>query len=403
MRAVGSLLCLIIFIYSVLGVNLFSYVQYGDSLNEYRNFESVSSAALVLFQCITADDWSGLMGDAMITPAGGCSYEAGDCGTPLALPYFVSFMMIASFVFLNLIVAVVIENYSLLEKEDPTIASQEAIDDFKDAWAFHDPNGKGAIAMDQMIDLVMEIPQPLGLANVASRQRALHFCMQLPSLGLRQSDWKDPLTGKHRNDGLLFRDVLDALLTFNAKQMGVHVDVARDDEGEKAEGVKTLLNLRSESFIHNPEDEGKPFGGLTTRRRGVAQMYAGEALAQAVKRKHNRMTAVREAQERRRAASNAAAPASVGTAPPEDKQSLLQEGVPRSDEEPRSEEPPKAEPLPVVAEEPAAPPPAAAKVSPAPASKPNAKPPPTGGKTPNAGKAPPKAGGPPKGKPPGKK
>ena len=397
--AVGSLLGLIIFIYSILGVNLFSFVQYGDSLNEYRNFESVSNAALVLFQCVTADDWSGLMGDAMITPAGGCSYEVGDCGTLLALPYFLTFMLIASFVFLNLIVAVVIENYAMIEKEDPTIASQEAIDAFKDAWALHDPDGKGAVPMDQMVDLVLEIPQPLGLQGVAGRRQALHFCMQLPSLGLRQSDWKDPYTGEARKDGLLFKDVLDALLTFNAKQMGVHVDLGKEhesgDSGEKAEGVKTLLSLRSDAFIHNPEDEGKAYGGLTTRRRGVAQMYAREALAQSVARKHHRMTAVREAQERRRSASSqGGVMGDSATPPPEDKQSLLQQDAPRSDEP----EPPKAEPLPVVAEEPTPPKPAAAaKASPAPASKPGANPP-------AGGKPPPKAGsGPPKGKPPGKK
>ena len=51
---------------------------------------------LLLFQCLTGDDWSMIMDDALITPERGCSYEDGDCGSPLAVPYFVSFLLIGT-------------------------------------------------------------------------------------------------------------------------------------------------------------------------------------------------------------------------------------------------------------------------------------------------------------------
>ena len=38
--------------------------------------------------------------------SGLCSTADNDCGTPLALPYFISFQLVGCFVFLNLVVAV---------------------------------------------------------------------------------------------------------------------------------------------------------------------------------------------------------------------------------------------------------------------------------------------------------
>ena len=51
---------------------------------------------LLLFQCLTGDDWSMVMDDAMVTPERGCSYEDGNCGSPLAVPYFVSFLLLGT-------------------------------------------------------------------------------------------------------------------------------------------------------------------------------------------------------------------------------------------------------------------------------------------------------------------
>ena len=82
---VGSLLGLLIFIYAVLGQQLFAFVEHGEGLNESRNFESFGAAALLLLQSLSADGWSDIMDDCM--------------ESPLALPYFVSFMMLGFFIF----------------------------------------------------------------------------------------------------------------------------------------------------------------------------------------------------------------------------------------------------------------------------------------------------------------
>ena len=113
---VVSLLLLVVYMYALVGVQLFTYVRHQSYLNDYRNFDSFGNAVLLLFQCLTGDGWSYVMNDAMISPEShrGCSLRAGDCGGWWAIPYFVSFQVLGSFVMLNILVAVILENFTSL-------------------------------------------------------------------------------------------------------------------------------------------------------------------------------------------------------------------------------------------------------------------------------------------------
>ena len=91
---VCGVLVLITFMYSVLGVDLFTFVVHRENIDDSRNFEDIGHAALLLFQCLTNDAWSGLMADALIEAhTGECSNEEGNCGSWLAIPYFISFQV----------------------------------------------------------------------------------------------------------------------------------------------------------------------------------------------------------------------------------------------------------------------------------------------------------------------
>ena len=85
---VFGLLALCMFIYSILGVQLFTFVMRGDNLTDDRNFDTFGQAALLLFQVITGDGWSGLMEDCMVDQARGCDPAEGNCGSWVALPSF---------------------------------------------------------------------------------------------------------------------------------------------------------------------------------------------------------------------------------------------------------------------------------------------------------------------------
>ena len=82
------------------------------------------NAFLLLLQCLTGDGWSSVMADAMKDEASGkCSMAEGNCGSAAAIPFFISFQVIGSFVFLNLVVAVILENFSTLHTLKPDLVS----------------------------------------------------------------------------------------------------------------------------------------------------------------------------------------------------------------------------------------------------------------------------------------
>ena len=64
---VGSVLLLFFFIYSIMGMNLFGSVRYGENLNRYANFRDFPAAMMTLFRMATGESWNGIMWDAMVT------------------------------------------------------------------------------------------------------------------------------------------------------------------------------------------------------------------------------------------------------------------------------------------------------------------------------------------------
>ena len=91
---VAMMMALVTYMYSIIGINMFTFLVRQGSLNEDRNFDTVGSSALVLFQCMTGDGWSAMMLDAMISEKSGlCSEAADNCGSPAALPFFLSYQV----------------------------------------------------------------------------------------------------------------------------------------------------------------------------------------------------------------------------------------------------------------------------------------------------------------------
>ena len=135
---VSSILALTVFIYAVLGVDLFTYLKPQEHLDASRNFYDLGHAALTLFQCLTNDAWSGLMADAMLDESTGkCSEAEGDCGSWVAIPYFISFQVIGSFVFLNLVVAVILENFTTEQELSPKEARALGAPDVRARYALY--------------------------------------------------------------------------------------------------------------------------------------------------------------------------------------------------------------------------------------------------------------------------
>ena len=117
MGYIAALLSILFYIYACLGTFLFRE-------NDPIHFESLHLTLLSLFRVATLEDWT----DIMYTAIYGCQsygYSGMEelCKSPEAFPflgwlYFVSFVLLATFVFLNLIIGVIINNMEDLKEEE---------------------------------------------------------------------------------------------------------------------------------------------------------------------------------------------------------------------------------------------------------------------------------------------
>jgi hypothetical protein len=176
---VAALLMLIIFTYAVLGVQLFTFLAPGEMIDDKRNFHTMTSAALLLFQCLTGDGWSKYMGDAGVQAESGlCSVAAGDCGSRAAIPYFLTFQLIGNFIFLNLFVAVILENFATLHNTDQCLVATYDLEVFNSAWSQLDPDATNFLPTTKLALLLHSVPRPLGLQGT-SEQHAARMCLRL--------------------------------------------------------------------------------------------------------------------------------------------------------------------------------------------------------------------------------
>ena len=68
---VGSVLFLFLFIFAVVGTNVFGHVRQGAYLDDNANFSGVGRALLTLFRMMTGESWDGERGRAQAPGLGG--------------------------------------------------------------------------------------------------------------------------------------------------------------------------------------------------------------------------------------------------------------------------------------------------------------------------------------------
>ncbi|XP_062304557.1 voltage-dependent T-type calcium channel subunit alpha-1G [Osmerus eperlanus] len=126
----GLLFMLLFFIYAALGVELFgklecSEVNPCEGLSRHATFENMGMAFLTLFRISTGDNWNGIMKDTLRE----CRPEERSCLSylPLVSPlYFVTFVLIAQFVLVNVVVAVLMKHLEESNKEARQEEQEEA-------------------------------------------------------------------------------------------------------------------------------------------------------------------------------------------------------------------------------------------------------------------------------------
>ncbi|XP_053109024.1 voltage-dependent T-type calcium channel subunit alpha-1I isoform X4 [Hemicordylus capensis] len=126
----GLLFMLLFFIYAALGVELFGKLVCNDEnpcegMSRHATFENFGMAFLTLFQVSTGDNWNGIMKDTLRD----CTHDDRNCLSNLQFIsplYFVSFVLTAQFVLINVVVAVLMKHLDDSNKEAQEDAEMDA-------------------------------------------------------------------------------------------------------------------------------------------------------------------------------------------------------------------------------------------------------------------------------------
>jgi hypothetical protein len=186
---VAAVTMLQFFVYAVLGMNLFAHIKRQGAIKDHANFDGFWNAMFLLFRMSTGESYNGLMHDAMITgddcrplvkdwydPVGQCTRELPtNCGSPGGAPlFFLSFFIFSSLLLLNLLVAIILDNFGdQAEDEDLSGLSDDDLHEFKVAWSEYDAKATGFIAENDLNKVLAILSSPLGTAGPRMEDGAL--------------------------------------------------------------------------------------------------------------------------------------------------------------------------------------------------------------------------------------
>ena len=257
--------------YSLLGMQLFGNVSHGKYLDLDANFCTFGRAALTLFRCSTGESWNGLMHDMMVRPESGkCSDEESNCGSILAVPFFVSYIVLSTYIVLKMMIVLIIENYLRTLRRDRSAVKPEDSEIFMEAWSRFDPQASGLMPTKYLVDFVASLPPPLGLNPKSYPEGVLkrvHVQQYVFKLRVR------PVTNEYGVPQVPFRQLLGCLVRdayFDKGQRVRHVrswmDILDQSElRESATGKRLISQMVESNVIDDPEERDRVHSRQTSR------------------------------------------------------------------------------------------------------------------------------------------
>ena len=184
---IGTLLFIIVFIYSIVGMSLFGHVKHQGSINDMENFEDFGNSMLLLFRLTTSAGWNDILESLSIEPPD-CEKDFkglynGNCGwSSAAIFYLVSYVFLIYLILVNMYIAILLENVSSVHEEDEFVISKATIDNFYEVWDSFAPDGTKTIPYSKLSDFAKTLIKPLKIPKPNTMKLAR---MQIP---LRKGD-----------------------------------------------------------------------------------------------------------------------------------------------------------------------------------------------------------------------
>ncbi|XP_047135696.2 voltage-dependent L-type calcium channel subunit alpha-1S isoform X1 [Hydra vulgaris] len=172
------------YVYAIMGIQLFGNIKLEktNQLNEMNNFCDIFKTILLLFRCSSGDNWSEIMSECYDNAKCDERYLIHSnvpCGnTMLARIYFISYMFLSRFFLLNLFVAVIMDNFEYLTRDNSIMCLQD-LKDFVSCWSQFDPQATGYIPNDKLYELMCLTSPPIGFGAKFPKAVCLKRMMQM--------------------------------------------------------------------------------------------------------------------------------------------------------------------------------------------------------------------------------
>ncbi|NXG80548.1 CAC1H protein, partial [Baryphthengus martii] len=278
----GLLFMLLFFIYAALGVELFGKLDCSEEnpcegLSRHATFTNFGMAFLTLFRVSTGDNWNGIMKDTLRE----CTREDKHCLSylPVISPvYFVTFVLIAQFVLVNVVVAVLmkhLEESNKEAKEDAEMDAEIELEMSRGATASATSGSRGgAVAPESRAPYRSQeaLNSPLRCQMTPS---PCLLALQGDAASLRPQDSQNLLTVRKisvsrmhslPNDSYMFRPVMPAKAPFPLHEVEMETYPCKSQRGSitsvRSQPVGTCSSLRvpTEALqlaVRSPKHEGR--------------------------------------------------------------------------------------------------------------------------------------------------
>lgn len=164
------------YIYAIIGMNLFYSMKMSKDIHHLAHFRGIFPSLLTMIRISTSENWNSIMRSLMNTST--CS--GNDCGNSwLAIPFFVSFIIICTYVIMNLFIAVILDNFENQMKFEDSALNSSDLSRFTEIWSEMDPKATYMIKTSLLKNLLQRVGPPLGLPADCSRAELIRKLVSL--------------------------------------------------------------------------------------------------------------------------------------------------------------------------------------------------------------------------------
>lgn len=151
-RVIGDLMFtwfILFLVYAIAFNQVFGLTRIGPNGDQNLNFRTVPKALILLFRMSCGEGWNQILNDYLVSPpycVSGSEFEETDCGShPFAYFLFISWNILSMYIFVNMFVSLIYENFRYVFHHGGVRISRRDIKLFKKAWLEFDPQGTGYI------------------------------------------------------------------------------------------------------------------------------------------------------------------------------------------------------------------------------------------------------------------